>query len=137
MTLARLETIRIGLEGRVLSMTKDARFEPAAALEPGKVVPVDGWSLGNYDGEVKAVSRRCRHLGGDLGRGSIDGKGCLVCPWHAAKYDPDSGRMVRGPQGIFAKVPGLGAAFKTLTKVLPLKRGEVSKSGDSYEIRSS
>jgi hypothetical protein len=33
--------------------------------------------------------------------------------------------MVRGPQGIFAKVPGLGTAFKVLTWVLPLGRGKV------------
>jgi hypothetical protein len=35
--------------------------------------------------------------------------------------------MVRGPQGIFAKIPGLGFAFKTLTRVLPLGRGRVTK----------
>ena len=33
--------------------------------------------------------------------------------------------MVRGPQGIYGKVPGLGAAFKALTRVVPLGRGEV------------
>ena len=33
--------------------------------------------------------------------------------------------MVLGPQGIFAKIPGLGEAFKLLTRVLPLGRGTV------------
>jgi hypothetical protein len=33
--------------------------------------------------------------------------------------------MVLGPQGIFAKIPGLGTAFKALTVVLPLGRGRV------------
>ena len=33
--------------------------------------------------------------------------------------------MTRGPQGIFAKIPGLDAMFRALTLVLPLGRGEV------------
>jgi hypothetical protein len=41
--------------------------------------------------------------------------------------------MVRGPQGIFAKIPGLGAAFMALTKVLPLGRtGVTVRDGDVY-----
>ena len=35
--------------------------------------------------------------------------------------------MVRGPQGIFAKVPGLGAANKLLTRVVPLRRAKVEE----------
>ena len=35
--------------------------------------------------------------------------------------------MKKGPQGIFAKIPGLGLAFKALTLVLPLRRGKVSE----------
>jgi hypothetical protein len=27
-----------------------------------------------------------------------------VCPWHGARYDVETGRMVRGPQGSYAKV---------------------------------
>ncbi|MDZ4826240.1 MAG: hypothetical protein SGJ13_07210 [Actinomycetota bacterium] len=34
---------------------------------------------------------------------------------------------VRGPQGIFAKIPGLGAATKLFTRVLPLRRGTVEE----------
>ena len=70
---------------------------------------------------------RCRHLRADLAGGSIDDDGCLVCPWHGAKYDVGTGRMVRGPQGVFAKVPGLDAAYKLLTRVLPLRRGKVEE----------
>jgi hypothetical protein len=44
--------------------------------------------------------------------------------------------MVRGPQGTFAKVPGLGTAFKVLTHVLPLRRRVVEeRSGDLYFAR--
>ena len=51
--------------------------------------------------------------------------GCLVCPWHGSTYDVETGRMLQGPQGVFAKIPGLGWANKALTKVLPLRRGHV------------
>jgi hypothetical protein len=41
--------------------------------------------------------------------------------------------MVEGPGGVFGKVPGLGSAFKFLTRVLPLGRGEVSeRNGDVF-----
>ena len=39
--------------------------------------------------------------------------------------------MVRGPQGVFAKIPGLGTGFKLLTRVLPLGRADVEvRDGD-------
>src|SRR6202022_2997407 len=44
------------------------------------------------------------------------------------------GRMVRGPQQIFAKIPGLGTTFKMLTKVWPLGRGTVSVSGNDIVV---
>jgi nitrite reductase/ring-hydroxylating ferredoxin subunit len=98
---------------------------PASELTPGTVKGAGRYAVGNADGELFAVTRRCRHLMADLADGSIDDAGCLVCPWHGAKYDVETGRMVRGPQGIFAKIPGLGLAFKALTLVLPLGRGRV------------
>jgi nitrite reductase/ring-hydroxylating ferredoxin subunit len=102
---------------------------PASSLPPRTVTGVDGYAVGNNGkpdaDHYFAVGRRCRHLGGDLAKGVVAKDGCLVCPLHAAKYDVTSGRMVRGPQGVFAKVPGLGAAFKALTAVIPLARGKV------------
>ena len=83
------------------------------------------YAVGNSQGELFAVTRRCRHLYADLARGRIDSDGCLVCPWHGSKYDVKTGRMVRGPQGFFAKIPGLDAFYLALTKVLPLARGTV------------
>ena len=107
---------------------------PVADLPPGTVRPVGGWAVGNRgDERYFAVSRRCRHQLADLAKGSLDADGCLVCPWHQSKYDVSTGRMVRGPQGVFAKIPGLGAAFKALTKVLPLGRATVTvRDGDVY-----
>ena len=94
-------------------------------LPPGSVIGVGPWAVGNSRGELFAVSRRCRHLGADLAAGTIDDDGCLVCPWHESKYDTETGQMVRGPQGVFAKIPGVGLFFTSLTKVLPLGRATV------------
>jgi len=100
---------------------------PAEDLKPGAVTGAGKWAVGNAKDEYFAVTRRCRHLYADLARGSIDANGCLVCPWHGSRYDVKTGRMVRGPQGIFAKIPGLGEGFKALTRVLPLGRAPVTE----------
>jgi nitrite reductase/ring-hydroxylating ferredoxin subunit len=106
---------------------------PAASVPNATVTEAGKYALGN-NGEYFAVGRRCRHLRADLAGGSIDPDGCLVCPWHGAKYDVSTGRMVRGPQGIFAKIPGLGASFKALTRILPLARGTVSERGANLYV---
>ena len=106
---------------------------PAANVPEGTVIGVEEYAVGN-NGEYFAVGRKCRHLRADLAGGSIDAEGCLVCPWHASKYDVRTGRMVRGPQGIFAKIPGLGASFMALTRVIPLKRGTIEQRGKSLYI---
>jgi nitrite reductase/ring-hydroxylating ferredoxin subunit len=106
---------------------------PAADVPPGTVTGVGGFAVGN-NGDYFAVGRKCRHLRADLAGGSIDADGCLVCPWHAAKYDVSTGQMVRGPQGIFAKIPGLGLGFELLTRVLPLRRGKVEQRGEDLYV---
>ena len=63
------------------------------------------YAVGNANGELFAVTRRCRHLGADLADGSVDREGCLVCPWHGARYDVATGRMTRGPQGFSRRSP--------------------------------
>lgn len=95
-----------------------------SGLPPGSVTGSGEYAVGN-NGDYFAVTRKCRHLRADLADGTIDEDGCLVCPWHGAKYDVDSGRMTRGPQGVFAKIPGLSGSFKLLTRVVPLGRGRV------------
>ena len=105
----------------------------ADELGPGSVQGVGPWAVLNVDGARYAVSRRCRHLRADLANGKVDEAGCLVCPWHQARYDPASGRMVGGPQAGFEKVPGLDAAFIQLTKLWPLRRADVvERDGNIY-----
>ena len=106
---------------------------PVADVPPGSVTGSGGYAVGN-NGEYFAVSRRCRHLRADLADGSIDADGCLVCPWHRSKYDVRTGRMTRGPQGVFAKIPGFDAANIALTKVWPLRRGNVTVDGNELQV---
>jgi len=113
-----------------MSETKVGRSDE---LGPGSVVGAGKYAVCNIAGERSAVTRKCRHLRADLAEGSIDEQGRLVCPWHQSAYDTSTGRMVRGPQGNFAKVPGLGSFFKALTKVAPLGLGRVTeRDGDVY-----
>lgn len=115
-------------------MPSEVEVGPVSELTPGTVKGAARFAVGNTGDDLFAVTRRCRHLNADLANGSIDAAGCLVCPWHGAKYDVVSGKMVRGPQGIFSKIPGLGAAFKALTLVLPLGRGRVIERDDTLYV---
>jgi hypothetical protein len=42
--------------------------------------------------------------------------------------------MTRGPQGAFAKIPGFDAANIALTKVWPLRRGNVTVDGNELQV---
>ncbi len=106
---------------------------PVSDVPPGSVTGSGPYAVGN-NGDYFAVGRRCRHLRADLADGSIDAEGCLVCPWHGAAYDVRTGRMTRGPQGAFAKIPGLDAAYVALTKAWPLSVGRVSVDGDELSV---
>lgn len=116
-------------------MAEEIEVGPAAELAPGVVRGAGRYAAGNADGQLFAVTRHCRHLRADLANGSIDPDGCLVCPWHGAKYDVATGRMTRGPQGVFAKIPGLDAGYRLLTKVLPLGRGVVVEREGTVFVR--
>ncbi len=115
---------------------EDIEVGPTDELPPGVVVGVRQYAVGNADGNLFAVSRHCRHLGADLAEGSIDGDGCLVCPWHGSTYDVETGWMVRGPGGIFAKIPGLATGLRILTStILPLGRADVVDDDGTLVVR--
>ncbi len=108
-------------------MAHEVEVGTVAELQPGVVGGAGHYAVGNAAGDLFAVSRHCRHLRADLAKGSIDEDGCLVCPWHGAKYEVSTGRMTLGPQGGFAKVPGLDSFYRLLTKAIPLRRGTVTE----------
>ena len=116
-------------------MISEQRIGRTDELPPGSMRGAGTWAVANVDGRRHAVSRRCRHLCADLADGHIDENGYLVCPWHQSRYDLQSGQMVTGPQGTFARVPELGRCFTTLTRVLPLRRAQVFERDHQMFLR--
>ncbi len=111
---------------------------PESALPPGAVGRVGPWTLAHGDGQVRAVSSRCRHQLADLSKGSLDAHGCLVCPWHGARYDLGSGAMVEGPKGFLTYVgrtPGYTQLVLAVGKVLRLRRARVVREGGRLVVR--
>ena len=82
-------------------------------------------AVGISAGKPFAVSNRCRHLFASLGEGRVTNEGCLECPWHGARYDVKTGKMVRGPQG----------AFKPLAGVIKATAGAISLKTFPVELR--
>jgi 3-phenylpropionate/trans-cinnamate dioxygenase ferredoxin component len=80
--------------------------------------PHGALAVGISGGKPFALSNRCRHLFASLGEGQVTDEGCLQCPWHAARYDVGTGKMVRGPQGVFKPLAGV---VKATTGAIPLK----------------
>lgn len=69
-------------------------------LKPGegKVIDVSGTkvALFNVDGEFFAINNTCRHKGGPLGEGYLEGD-VVTCPWHGWKYNVKTGANVTIP----------------------------------------
>jgi 3-phenylpropionate/trans-cinnamate dioxygenase ferredoxin component len=82
-------------------------------------------AVGISAGKPFAVSNRCRHLFASLGEGRVTTDGCLQCPWHGARYDVETGKMVRGPQG----------AYKPLAGVIRATAGAISLKRLPVELR--
>ena len=112
----------------------------ARDLPPGGVGRAGPWTVARPPAGPRAVSSRCRHQLADLSRGSLDADGCLVCPWHGARYDLDSGKMVRGPRGFLTYVgrtPGYTQLIRVVGRVLPLRRRQVEQVGDRLVVRDA
>jgi nitrite reductase/ring-hydroxylating ferredoxin subunit len=88
---------------RLISVTDLGESQVAVVDDP----ELGSLAVGLSDGRPFATSNRCRHLGASLGNGHVAEDGSLECPWHGARYDITSGRMIRGPQGVFRPVGGL------------------------------
>lgn len=110
---------------------------PAADLPPGVVRRAGQWAVGNAGGEYFAVSRRCRHQLADLSEGSVDADGCLVCPWHQARYDVHDGRMVAGPRGFMGyhgRTPGYTSLVHLYSRFLPLRVRRALRRGPDVVV---
>lgn len=60
----------------------------------GMVVAVNGKdvALFNVGGTFYAIDNTCRHQGGPLGEGMLEGK-VVTCPWHVWEYDVTTGEF--------------------------------------------
>ena len=104
---------------------------PAASVPEGTVTGVGEYAVGN-NGDYFAVGRKCRHLRADLAGGDIDADGCLVCPWHQARYDVRTGKMVEGPKGFLGyhgRTPGYTELVRGYSQVLRLRVARVVRRG--------
>ena len=45
---------------------------------------------------IFALAETCAHLGGPLAEGKLEGD-TVVCPWHASRFELESGAVVEGP----------------------------------------
>jgi nitrite reductase/ring-hydroxylating ferredoxin subunit len=107
---------------------------------PGGVRRVGRWAVGVSEGDAFAVGARCRHQLRDLSDGHVDAQGCLVCPWHGARYDVRDGRMVDGPRGIAfyqGPTPGYTQLVRALARWVPLSVGRAMRRGRSILVRTS
>jgi nitrite reductase/ring-hydroxylating ferredoxin subunit len=107
--------------------TRPRRLISVSDLDESRVAVVEDSELGSLavglsDGRPFATSNRCRHLYASLGNGHVAEDGSLQCPWHGARYDVRTGRMIRGPQGAFRPLSGL---VQQTTGRLPLATHEV------------
>lgn len=47
-------------------------------------------------GEMRAVDDLCSHAEASLAAGEVEG-GCVVCPWHGAKFSLETGEALTAP----------------------------------------
>ena len=68
---------------------------PAGTMKPFVVGGKDVLVV-NYEGTFYAIGGRCTHMGGDLSRGTLDGK-VVTCPRHHSRFDVTTGVSLSGP----------------------------------------
>lgn len=110
---------------------------PLSQLAGGRVRRSGRWAVGLSGGEPFAVSPRCRHQLADLSKGAVDADGCLVCPWHASRYDVRTGEMVSGPQGFATyrgPTPRYARVVRAYGRVLTLRRRRTRVVGDQVVV---
>jgi nitrite reductase/ring-hydroxylating ferredoxin subunit/uncharacterized membrane protein len=71
------------------------------------------------NGQIHALADRCSHRGGPLSEGVLI-DGCFECPWHASRFDLETGDVVRGP----ASVPQPRYEVREADGVLEVRRLE-------------
>lgn len=55
------------------------------------------------EGHPRCYDARCPHMGADLTKASVGGKGDVICPWHGYRYDGKSGAFLENPNETIMK----------------------------------
>ena len=65
----------------------------------GKAVEANGKTIAvfNCDGAFYAIDNTCKHQGGPLGEGELEGT-TVICPWHGWTYDVTTGVSPDDPE---------------------------------------
>lgn len=65
----------------------------------GKVVNINGKEIAlfNVEGTFYAIDNACKHRGGHLGEGMLEGN-IVTCPWHHWKFNVRTGVSPVNPQ---------------------------------------
>lgn len=58
------------------------------------------------DGELRAIDDLCSHAEASLAAGEVD-EGCVVCPWHGAKFSLETGEALTAPATESVKAYGV------------------------------
>src|SRR5512144_1263162 len=78
-------------------MSEYARVAALADIPQGqgKTVEIGGRQIAlfNHGGQVYAIDNICKHQGGPLGEGELDGT-TVLCPLHGWAYDSTSGECL-------------------------------------------
>jgi nitrite reductase (NADH) small subunit len=78
-------------------MAEFTKVANTSDLPPGtaKTVKVNGKTIAlfNVDGKIFATDNTCRHRGGPLGEGMLEGE-VITCPWHLWEYNVRTGEKV-------------------------------------------
>jgi len=72
----------------------------------GKTVEVGGKKIALFlaGGVYYAVDDTCKHLGGPIGEGFLEGER-VTCPWHGWDYDLKTGQCVTNPRATLQTYP--------------------------------
>lgn len=70
----------------------------------GKVVTLEGNAIAlfNVGGTFYAIDNTCKHRGGPLGEGGLDGSQ-VTCPWHGWQYNVTTGECRTNPAAVQKK----------------------------------
>ncbi|MBI2148777.1 non-heme iron oxygenase ferredoxin subunit [Candidatus Woesearchaeota archaeon] len=80
-------------------MTEFVKFASTDEIKEGKMkdFSVNGSKLliANVNGNYYSICSTCTHKGGPLADGELKGN-IITCPWHGAKFDVTTGKVIGG-----------------------------------------